>query len=211
MMNLTEHDIVQLAKIKLFTKVKVLSPEHSEYIQKLAFEAGFQWKLHHKNIVVLPEQDKFLYFSFNSYCDRKLITRGNDPLFSNRSSSREIFIDLPITEVKPPFKFKNANVSIVRQWLKDHGYGFEYPSLDIMEWNIEDEFGFVGTEGYFSTSNKHSYFNKQDYPEVLITFNMCIESVTFKRSKELENLKSELEKARKVVQEIESKLKEINL
>ena len=207
MMNLTEHDIVQLAKIKLFTKVKVLSPEHSEYIQKLAFEANFQWKLQHKNIVVLPEQEKFLYFS--SYYDRALITGGNSPLFFNRSSKKEIFIDLPITEVKPPFKFKNANVSSVRQWLKDNDYNFKYPSLNIMEWNINNEFGFVGPEGYFFTHNITSYFNEQSYPE--ITFNMCIESVTFKRSNELENLKSKLEKARKVVQEIESKLKEINL
>jgi hypothetical protein len=207
MMNLTEHDIVQLAKIKRLTKVKVLSPEHSEYIQKLAFEAGFQWKLWHKNIVVLPEQTKFLYFS--RYYDREFITRGNDPLFFNTSSKTEIFIDLPNIEVKPPFKFKNANLPIVRQWLKDNDYNFKYPSLNIMEWNIEDEFGFVCPEGYFSTDNITSYFNKKDYPE--ITFNTCIESVTFKRSKELENLKSELEKARKVVQEIESKLKEINL
>jgi hypothetical protein len=207
MMNLTEHDIVQLAKIKLFRKVKVLSPEHSEYIQKLAFEAGFEWKLQHKNIVVLPEQEKFLYFS--PFYDRSLIMLGDDLFFFNRSSKTEIFIDLPNIEVKPPFKFKNANLPIVRQWLKDNGYNFKYPSLNIMEWNIEDEFGFVCPEGYFSTDNITSYFNKKDYPE--ITFNMCIESVTFKRSKELENLKSELEKARKVVQEIESKLKEINL
>jgi hypothetical protein len=204
MMNLTEHDIVQLAKIKRLTKVKVLSPKHSEYIQKLAFEAGFTWTF---GAQIISYTDAIgLFFNGN---DKLAYSRLHSDFGNDDENYTDIFIDLPNTEIKPPFKFKNANVSIVRQWLKDCGYGFEYPPLNIMECNIKDEFGFVGTEGYFSTSNKHSYFNKQDYPE--ITFNMCIESVTFKRSKELENLKSELEKARKVVQEIESKLKEINL
>jgi hypothetical protein len=31
------------AKIVPNTKIRILSPEHSEYVQKLAFEAGFSW------------------------------------------------------------------------------------------------------------------------------------------------------------------------
>lgn len=76
-------------QIKPNTKIRILSPEHSEYVQKLAFESGFSWARVHCS------HYEFWYFNENDSC--KTISSGPSELvFLNASSSyQEITIGLP--------------------------------------------------------------------------------------------------------------------
>lgn len=70
------------------TKIRILSPEHSEYVQKLAFEAGFEWQSGGKSIIYADS--KFLFFKGQE------ITRGySEGHFVSVEEPKEIFIDLP--------------------------------------------------------------------------------------------------------------------
>lgn len=73
--------------VKPNTKIKILSPEHSEYVQKLAFEAGFGCRGEKK---VDSEIDGFLFF----YQDKD-ITQSSDVSVFDEKPFEEIFIDLP--------------------------------------------------------------------------------------------------------------------
>ena len=117
--------------IKPNTKIKILSPEHSEYVQKLAFEQGFGWAISGKRVMYTEEH--FLFFEAHSI----VWTSSFD--YFNRLAMKEIFIPLPNTKPKPPFKIRNANHPTIRKWLKDMGYTTTYSgdSIDVIDDNVE--------------------------------------------------------------------------
>lgn len=70
------------------TKICILSPKHSEYVQKLSFEAGFEWCGDGK-VIMFTESD-FLFFKDG------WITKSKDrDHFVSSEEIKEIFIDLP--------------------------------------------------------------------------------------------------------------------
>lgn len=70
------------------TKIRILSPEHSEYVQQLAFEVGFSWLPGGKSIIYTDS--KSLFFRGQE------ITRGySENYFVSAEELTEIFIDLP--------------------------------------------------------------------------------------------------------------------
>lgn len=75
------------------TKIRILSEEHSEYVQRLAFKAGFKWRGASGNIVT-----EFIDFMF--FYDDKDITKSNDSQLFGDKLFKEIFIELP-TERNP--------------------------------------------------------------------------------------------------------------
>ena len=70
--------------IKPNTKIRILSPEHSEYVQKLAFEAGFEWCGTGEGYYDLARYPVFISF----YSDMKIATYEKD-------GAKEIHIPLP--------------------------------------------------------------------------------------------------------------------
>lgn len=74
--------------IKPNTKIRILSPEHSEYVQKLAFEAGFRWRGNSRNIVT-----DFVGFMF--FYDDKDMTKADDSQAFDDKVFEEIHIPLP--------------------------------------------------------------------------------------------------------------------
>ncbi len=104
----TLHDPITIddwnrAKIVPNTKVRILSPEHSEHVQKLAFEAGFTWQDTGKTIFGLSADD-VIFFSLN-----------NTMVFNAKNISKEIFIELP------PLKEAKELLDQANQMLKDSG------------------------------------------------------------------------------------------
>ncbi|MGB2063670.1 MAG: hypothetical protein ACPHUL_00855 [Marinomonas gallaica] len=73
--------------IKPNTKIRILSPEHSEYVQKLAFEAGFRW---FDGAETKALDKPFLFFS-----SEKVITFTNCDLTFEDKLFEEIHIPLP--------------------------------------------------------------------------------------------------------------------
>lgn len=69
------------------TKIRILSPEHSEYVQKLAFEAGFGWN--GDQIIYLTNKP---YLLFHSNMEISWTCR---PDYFDKNTKKEIFIDLP--------------------------------------------------------------------------------------------------------------------
>lgn len=70
------------------TKIRILSPKHSEYVQKLAFEAGFEWSYGGKSII--NTKSGFLFFK-----DATITESEREHIFNAELASIEIFIDLP--------------------------------------------------------------------------------------------------------------------
>lgn len=75
------------AKIVPNTKIRILSPEHSEYVQKLAFEAGITW---YSGEVVINTAEPYLFFD----TDNCIEYSDDFELFDDK----EIFIELPATK-----------------------------------------------------------------------------------------------------------------
>lgn len=77
--------------IKPNTKIRILSPEHSEYVQKLAFEAGFKLA---DGRDYFPFSKDWPFISFDE--DMKIWFIGINGLNSHHSKIyEEILIDLP--------------------------------------------------------------------------------------------------------------------
>lgn len=78
--------------IKPNTKIRILSPEHSEYVQKLAFEAGFSWQGFEENEM----------FTSDCYCmffyPNMEITCSDLGMDFVEKKFKEIFIELPEIE-----------------------------------------------------------------------------------------------------------------
>lgn len=74
------------AKIVPNTKIRILSPEHSEYIQKLAFEVGFKWRDTGCSISALSTGSVILFLN------------NNVMIFNSLREHKEIFIELPVTK-----------------------------------------------------------------------------------------------------------------
>lgn len=83
--------------IKPNTKIRILSPEHSEYVQRLAFKTGARWRVVCRVKDMAMHTDKpFLYFDGCleiSYGVREGVFKQVD--------YTEIFIDLPVVETLP--------------------------------------------------------------------------------------------------------------
>ena len=71
-------------------KIKILSPLHSEYVQKLAFKYGYGWQ-QGVTKVVRNIESKFLFF----YKDDKDITHSENTRTFDHKPSQEITIPLP--------------------------------------------------------------------------------------------------------------------
>lgn len=78
------------AKIVPNTKVRILSPEHSEYVQGLAFEAGFEW----------PEQEADFRYTTEDFLfiQSPHMTHSSDHSHFIGQKNKEIFIELPATK-----------------------------------------------------------------------------------------------------------------
>lgn len=87
-MKLTDHDKAQIEKIKPNTKIRILSEEHSKYVQEMAFEVGYKWPISGRNICYTDE-DQLNFHKCND------ISWGDEI-----ESLEEIFIDLPTKELK---------------------------------------------------------------------------------------------------------------
>jgi hypothetical protein len=87
------------AKIVPNTKIRILSPEHSEYVQKLAFEVGFSWL---GDKVTQYTSEIALFF----WDDYYICHSNNHRSFDNPEDYRkEIFIELPARKIEEnPFK-----------------------------------------------------------------------------------------------------------
>lgn len=218
-MTLTDHDKAQIEKIKPNTKIRILSEEHSKYVQEMAFGAGYKWPISGRNIRYTDEDQ----LNFHKYND---IYWGDEI-----ENLEEIFIDLTPKEskiaeshkvkkeIKPPFKFRNANLPVVRQWLKDNGYLFANDRLDILSWNIDAEFGYVNQSGSFSTSyiikdegsdaydSSVDFFYSFNYPE--IEFDFVIRDISIDNTVEIAKLESELEILRVKADKVRAKLGEL--
>lgn len=81
------------AKIVPNTKVRILSPEHSEYVQRFAFEVGFMWAFGGRN--TNHKDEEYLFF-----WDDKDITYS-DKLYFDQTDKKEIFIELPVKNESP--------------------------------------------------------------------------------------------------------------
>lgn len=212
-MTLTDHDKAQIEKIKPNTKIRILSEEHSEYVQRMAFEAGFEWTISGKEVRYTDEP--CLLF-------RRDNTITWDSEIKIHVNYKEIFIDLPPKEskiaeyslstaskIKPPFKFRNANLPVVREWLKDQGYRFMRVS------RTENPFGYVEDDGFIYTGGEDTIsgvyginltFDEIRFPELIFNIETKITSISIDNSKEIAKLESELESLNNKVSELEYKL-----
>lgn len=89
-----EHDPITIhdwnrAKIVPNTKIRILSPVHSEYVQKLAFEAGFEWADSLGKSIHRPDAPH-LYFDGDTE-----ITFGATGKVFDSKPYKEIFIEMP--------------------------------------------------------------------------------------------------------------------
>ena len=216
-MTLTDHDKAQIEKVKPNTKVRILSEEHSEYVQRMAFEAGFGW-LYGGNKVQHTDA-KVLFFSY----DLRITISYHCASFKDPLDLREeIFIDLPQKEpkideyslstankIKPPFKFRNANLPVVREWLKGQGYRFMRVS------RTENPFGYVEDDGFIYTGGEDTIsgvyginltFDEIRFPELTFNIETKITSTSIDNTAEIAKLESELESLTKKVSELEYKL-----
>lgn len=82
------------AKIVSNTKVRILSREHSEYVQKLAFEAGFTWLANYKEAYPLSNKIILVFTKDNS-----LVTHHFESV--SVEDFDEIFIELPAKNELP--------------------------------------------------------------------------------------------------------------
>lgn len=82
-------------KITENSKIRILSPEHSEYVQKIAFESGLWWHVTKKNTVMYTDA-KFLFF-YPSDRDRRITWSDSEECFISEKS-KEIFIPIPEPE-----------------------------------------------------------------------------------------------------------------
>lgn len=97
------------------TKIRILSPEHSEYVQKLAFEAGFEWANTGKSV-----QIKDVIFMF--FQEDMTIAEASHEVVFARSPEKEIFIDLPTeAELKQAASdtLNNSNDLLVKSGAKN--------------------------------------------------------------------------------------------
>lgn len=80
-------------KITENSKIRILSPEHSEYVQKIAFDSGLGWGSGGRGKHVLHKDSKFLFFypSDNDY----QITDSNSEEGFVEHAHKEIFIPMP--------------------------------------------------------------------------------------------------------------------
>jgi hypothetical protein len=82
------------AKIVPYTKVRILSPEHSEYVQKLAFETGVQWQHDHTGEAKYTDQ-------YGLFVYDKIMTYVACVCEFDRKQSKEIFIEMPVKTELP--------------------------------------------------------------------------------------------------------------
>lgn len=68
-------------------KIRILSPEHSEYVQKYAFSVGFSWL--DKKFEIKHIHKPYLYF------EGREIMFGDNELTFIEETNEEIFIPLP--------------------------------------------------------------------------------------------------------------------
>lgn len=81
--------------IKPNTQVKVLSKEHSEHVQKLAFKDGFKWGSSGVKFIDIPVGE---YIGFYNNLEM---------MFGEKRSVDEIFIDIPTSQKEPAAKFNH--------------------------------------------------------------------------------------------------------
>lgn len=109
------------AKIVPNTKVRILSPEHSEYVQKLAFEAGVKWRDTGCSISALPT-DSVIFF-----------LKNNIMLFNSLREAKEIFIELPAKDesikLKPMHENLGMEKSVFDEALKE-SFKHEAPEIN---------------------------------------------------------------------------------
>ena len=77
-------------KIQPNTKIKICSEEHSEYVQKIAFDSGFSW------LGVNGKVAEFKGLPYLFFDDQFTITHAAHADVFRRSKSKEIFINLPV-------------------------------------------------------------------------------------------------------------------
>lgn len=81
-------------KITENSKIRILSPEHSEYVQKIAFESGLGWNIGGK--VVYRQDAGFLFFYPNDESHRITASDSWDTFLDHEN--KEIFIPVPTPE-----------------------------------------------------------------------------------------------------------------
>ncbi len=192
--------------IKPNTKIKVLSPEHSKYVQELAFEQGFSW------YTGAAQKGMLTHIFFRGNHKMSCLDDGDNYYFDNAIGIKdmtEIFIPLPNPSPKPPFKLRNANHPAVRQWLKDQGYDFwNSDNLNILTTHLDCSFGIVDEDGSFCVLGGEDYFeqeedfNKHTHPE--LTLNLAVTS--WEMSEPIDKVK--LERMKKI-EELEKTLAEL--
>lgn len=93
------------------TEVEILSLEHLAYVKKLAVEQGYKrW-----NSLNLADNETVCV----SFHDGMVYTQNKDLCSINRF--KLVTLPMPDTSPKHPFKLRNANNLVARQWLKDMG------------------------------------------------------------------------------------------
>ena len=155
--------------IKPNTKIKILSREHLDYIENLAEQYGFSRYMHNE-----LSRDIATYIVF--YKSREYCLGANLYDFDHSYDMEEIFIPMPEASPKPPFKLRNANHPVVRQWLKDQGCRFTVSSLDVLTSYTNETLVFV-SEDMLMTFMMIGYereFEQHPYPE--LTLNLAVTS-----------------------------------
>jgi len=92
----TIHDPITIddwnrAKIKPDTKIRILSKEHKEYVQKLAFESGHKWG------TPLSESE-YLNVNFIFFWEDGFLAYSYDESYFEGHNDKEIFIEMPKTQ-----------------------------------------------------------------------------------------------------------------
>lgn len=197
--------------IKPNTKIKILSEEHSKYVQELAFKAGFSW----------PDGDSttkgLSHIFFKGIMTMSCLDDGDDNYFYNGGrylSSEvkhmtEIFIPMPDPKPKPPFKIRNANHPVVRQWLKDMGIGFRSePFLKTLTSHLDRPFSVVDESGCLFVMSGEDYFAQEDeynnYTCPELTLDLAVQSWSLPDPVD----QSKLDRMKKI-EELEQKLAEL--
>lgn len=198
--------------IKPNTKIKILSPEHSEYVQKLAFEAGFRWVL---GECVMHTEAPYLFFE-----DGFTITYAMYSVtFSNPTRYyKEIFINTPEAKPSfPSFKVKGCDDMSVREWLAENvteeccGFASilnKHPRSPYLYYCKEDDhldapyLYYYREDGHFLYGFGEDYFKRHPLPELILEreivgYTLVPDPVQTKREELLrkaESVKAELDK-----------------